>query len=137
VRRLNNRGRGGRGVFARQDIPAGTLIERAPVILMPRSDLYLDPAGIQQTNAGANQKLELSWYAFSWESITPDVIGLALGYGSIYNHSFHPNASYTPIALDLLDFRSLRPIAAGEEIFISYDADLSILKGEVQPVRRR
>jgi SET domain-containing protein len=113
VRRLENRGEGGRGVFARKDIPAGTLLERVPVILIPKSEIF----GIAPVN---RRSLLLALYAFSWEPIANDTVALALGYGSIYNHSFDPNARYTPVAPDVLEFHAIKPIAAGTEIFVNY-----------------
>jgi SET domain-containing protein len=114
VRRLDNRGRGGRGVFAMRDIPADTVIERVPVILIPREQVF-------GTTPEAKRSARISWYVFDWEGITKrKYVALALGYGSIYNHSYAPNARYKPQAPDILEFTSLRAIAAGEEITINY-----------------
>ena len=117
VRRLENRGRGGRGVFATVDIAEGTLIERAPVILIPSAQVMGD-------SPQAKRSARISWYIFSRDGVAKrNYSALALGYGSLYNHSFKPNARYTPIAPDLMEFHSLRTIAAGEEIFINYNGD--------------
>lgn len=55
-------------------------------------------------------------YVFGWgEGST----ALALGYGSLYNHSYAPNAE-TLETPDELVITALRDIAAGDEIFINY-----------------
>ena len=113
VRRADLRGRGGRGVFAVRDIPAETTLERVPVLLIPREQVF----GV--TDA-ARKAVRLSWYVFDWEGTKRDYVALSLGYGSIYNHSAVPNAHYISELPDVMEFISLRDIAAGEEIFINY-----------------
>jgi SET domain-containing protein len=115
VRRLENRGRGGRGVFAIRDIPAGTVIERAPVILIPREQVFGD-------SVVARRSARISWYVFGWEGVTKrNYVALALGYGSIYNHSDTPNATTEPEPPDVMGFHAIRDIASGEEITINYN----------------
>jgi uncharacterized protein len=109
VRRMSNRGRGARGVFARVDIPVDTLIERAPVLLIPRSQVI-----------GPQAAARLSWYVFEWTATKRPYAALALGYGSIYNHSNSPNARYQFEAPDVIEFVASRDIAKDEEIFIQY-----------------
>ena len=117
VRRSAQRGRGGRGVFAVVPIPAGTLIERVPVLLIPREQVFAAAAG------GPSPGPQISWYVFDWAGHTKrDYVALALGYGSIYNHADEPNAEWTPEPPDALAFRAARNIAAGDEVFISYKA---------------
>lgn len=118
VRRLDNRGRGGRGVFATRDIAAGTLIERVPVILIPHEQVFGD-------SPVAQRSARISWYVFGWEGQTKrNYVALALGYGSIYNHSYTPNANFKPEPPDVLGFHAIRDIAAGEEITINYIGEL-------------
>ena len=115
VRRSPARGRGGRGVYAVVDIPAGTLIERVPVLLIPRGQVFSGDPGAPSPSP------HLSWYVFDWAGQTKrDYVALALGYGSIYNHAADPNAEWTPDPPDALAFRAVRAIAAGDEVFISY-----------------
>ncbi len=117
VRRTENRGRGGRGVFAIVDIDQGTLIERVPVILIPKAQVFGDSPLVQRN-------VKISWYVFDRTGLTErNYVGLALGYGSIYNHSFSPNARYTPVAPDLMDIHAIQNISAGEEILINYNGD--------------
>ena len=117
VRRSELRGRGGRGVYAVTDIAQGTVFERVPVLLIPKNQIFGDPPHGQRSP-------RISWYVFDWEGMTKrDYVALALGYGSIYNHSYEPNARYTLIAPDLMEFHALRPIPAGEEILVNYNGD--------------
>lgn len=95
----------GRGVFARCDIAEGTEIERAPVLLLPDECLLGTP---------------LVDYAFEWSKTK---VALALGYGSLYNHSFQPNAQYFYAGPQMQSYYAIRDIAAGEEITINYNSE--------------
>jgi SET domain-containing protein len=51
-------------------------------------------------------------------------MAIALGSGSLYNHSDDPNAAFTThIARGEVVYRAVRPIAAGEQIVIDYGWD--------------
>ena len=116
VRRATNRGKGGRAVVARRDVAAGELLERVPVLLIPRTQVF-GPHDI------AKRAARISWYVFSWLPTKRDYVALSLGYGSIYNHSETPNAEYHMEMPDIMRFTALRDIAAGEEITINYRGD--------------
>lgn len=114
VRRADNRGKGGRGVFALVPIAAGTLLERVPVLLIPKQQVFGD-------SEIAKRSTFISWYVFDWEGITKrEYVALALGYASIYNHSYKPNARVERHAPDVLEIYARADIAAGEEIYINY-----------------
>ena len=70
----------GRGVFARRAIKKGEVIEKVPVILIPK-----------ETVVGNAFGKVLDKYVFWWNNKT---LAISLGYGSMYNHSFTPNAEY-------------------------------------------
>src|SRR5215510_11234837 len=70
----------GRGVFTSIDIEANTIIEISPVIVMTREERKL----LDQTL--------LHDYIFEW--IDKDHCCLALGYVSLYNHSYNSNCEY-------------------------------------------
>lgn len=105
VRRVKGKGR---GVFATRPIRSGELIERVPVLVLP----------VRELEEGAPPRLAA--YCFQWGR---DTIALALGYGSLYNHSFRPNARYEDVGPQTKLFSALRDIAAGEEITVNYNAD--------------
>src|SRR5674476_5412 len=71
----------GRGVFSRERIPSGTIIEIAPVIVMEKTDRqYLD-------------KTLLHDYIFEWGE-QKDKCCMALGYLPMYNHNYKSNCEY-------------------------------------------
>ena len=98
----------GRGVFAGRAYLRGEVIEVCPVIALP------DPA---PTDPGR----VLERYVFWWGE---DGRAIALGYGSLYNHSASPNARFTPRESrgDIV-IRATQDIAAGEQIMIDYGWD--------------
>lgn len=99
----------GLGVFAKVRIPADTEIERVPVLVLPQAQLaHLQNGGI------------LGDYAFTWSATEA---AIALGYGSLYNHAYEPNAIYVDRAPRLKIFLALRDIQAHEEITINYNGE--------------
>lgn len=117
VRRDATKGRGARGVYARRDIAIGEIVERSPVILIPKNQVFGDTKHAQ--NAA-----RISWYVFTWHVPTKrEYVALALGYGSIYNHSFTPNAIYRCVAPDAMEYVAIAPIKAGDEVTINYNGD--------------
>ena len=98
----------GRGVFAARAFEEGETIEDCPVIVVPAGEV----AAVVGTVLGN--------YFFRWGG-TEDEAALALGCGSLYNHSETPNAMYVrKRELGILSFVAIRDIAEGEEIMVSY-----------------
>jgi len=97
----------GRGVFARRLIHDGEVIERVPVL----------PVGEIRTASGPTR---MSGYCFEWGRGT---VAVALGYGSLYNHSYQPNARYDDESGRAKVFRAIRDIAPGEEIVVNYNGE--------------
>ncbi|MEO7306376.1 MAG: SET domain-containing protein-lysine N-methyltransferase [Ferruginibacter sp.] len=101
----------GRGVFTHERIPANTVIEIAPVIVMALSDReHLD-------------RTLLHDYIFEWGK-EKDKCCMALGLIPIYNHSYKSNCEY------FMDFedssimvKTVRVIENGEELTINYNGD--------------
>ncbi len=99
----------GMGVFAAAPIDAGAVIEICPVLLFPKAEL----ASVRQTM--------LDDYYFDWGD-DDEWYAFALGYGSLYNHSYTPNADYgMDFENKTIDIYCLRDIAPGEEICINYN----------------
>jgi SET domain-containing protein len=96
----------GRGVFAKCAIKKGAIIERVPILLVPIADLV---------DGLANPTLNKFFY--HWDK---KHIAVCLGYGSLYNHSFEPNARYLH-GSNTVTYRALCNIAEGEEITINYN----------------
>ncbi len=101
----------GRGVFTTKDIPANTVIEVSPVIELSVSD---------------RKKLEdtlLYHYIFEWGK-TKRKAAMALGYVSMYNHSFEPNCEYEmDYETNNMTVRTLKPVKKGEELYFSYNGN--------------
>lgn len=101
----------GRGVFTRESIPADTVIEIAPVIVMSGNERKL----LDQTL--------LHDYIFEWGEKS-DRCCMALGYVPIYNHSYQSNCEYVMhFKKEIITVRTVREISAGEELFINYNGD--------------
>jgi hypothetical protein len=96
----------GRGVFANRDFEAGDEIEACPVIVIDAADV----ARISESVLGH--------YVYGWDD---GGVAVALGFGSLYNHSDDNNAAYymgdDEASLVIV---AEKPIAAGEEILIDY-----------------
>src|SRR5690242_12958921 len=106
---VRSAGSKGRGVFAEKQFVKDDLIERAPVIVLPISqEQFLDQTALKD-------------YYFSWNE---DTVAVALGFGSLYNHSYTPNARYLKKHADsVIEFVALYTIEVGEEITINYNGD--------------
>jgi len=108
---VDDTGGKGRGVFTHERIPANTVVEIAPVIVMPHADReHLD-------------KTLLHDYIFEWGK-EKDKCAMALGLIPIYNHSYKSNCEY------FMDFedssimvKTVRVIENGEELTINYNGD--------------
>ena len=101
----------GRGVYARSSIPQGELIERAAALFIPAGEW----------NYIKNTMLSNYWFSFGPNK---EHVAIALGYGSLYNHSYTPNALYEVKEEEMLvQFKALRDIQEGEEISINYNRD--------------
>ena len=101
----------GRGVFTNAAIPEGTIIEIAPVIVMPATDrLKLDETLLHD-------------YIFEWGDDQNECC-MALGYVPIYNHSYTSNCEYEmDFDEQTITVTTMRPIEAGEELFINYNGN--------------
>ncbi|WP_328515381.1 SET domain-containing protein [Halobacillus yeomjeoni] len=99
----------GRGVFTTSNIKKGDLIEQSPVIEVPSSERRF----INRT--------VLSNYFFNW-GVTNNEVAIALGYGSLFNHSYDPNAWFkNNLKAKTVDFYAYKDIQAGEEITVNYN----------------
>jgi len=105
----------GHGIFSNAEISEGELIEEAKLLKLSfRSKIFQDSVLInyawvnESCNCEQCQKEGMEQY-------------LALGYGSVYNHSKNPN---TKIKLNFenetMTIYSIRKIEKNEEIFVSY-----------------
>ena len=102
----------GRGVFTAEAVPRDAVIEICHLIFLPVRELEL----LDQTS--------LYEYYFEWPGDKRAC--LALGYGSLYNHSPEPNAEIVfDLETEQIIIKSTQAITAGEEICIHYLGDES------------
>jgi SET domain-containing protein len=101
----------GRGVYTHADLKKNLIIEIAPVIVMSSRDQQL----LDQTL--------LHDYIFLWGDDNKECC-MALGYVPLYNHSYRSNCEYMmDFESQIITVRTVRPIAAGEELSINYNGD--------------
>lgn len=99
----------GRGVFARTPIKKGEIIERCPVI-------PLSPEETAMTTEGT-----LITYLYYFGPKKERAL-VALGFGSIYNHTEAPNALYSENEKEqVIEFIATRNIQTDEEITVNYN----------------
>jgi SET domain-containing protein len=105
----------GRGAFARTAIAPGTLIEAAPVLVIPAAD------------CPALDRTIIHDYYFHWDG-DPEGVGrgaLGLGLVTLCNHASRPNAKVDRnFAQQTLDLIATSPIAPGDEVTIDYGCTL-------------
>lgn len=100
----------GKGVFAGENIKKGELIEVAPILVLNFED-FIDTKW--------NKLLE---YYF-WMD---DYVALALGFGSLYNHSKDPNAGYNlDRKKENITFTAIKDIKKDSEILFNYKGSSS------------
>lgn len=99
----------GRGVFAARQFQADEIIEVCPVIALSSDDA----AKLNDTH--------LYNYYFGWGRENKGA-AIALGFGSLYNHSYSPNAKYRKNEADhTISIIAVKLIAAEDEILIKYN----------------
>jgi SET domain-containing protein len=107
VKRTPNKGR---GVFALKNFKKGAIVESCPVINVTPKERRLV------------EKTIFAFYIYPWRSTRSG--SLVLGYGSIYNHSFTPNADWKQnFKTNSMVYRAIKDIKKGEEITINYNSE--------------
>ena len=97
------------GMYCTEDIQRDSVIEICPIIVIPGEQAKEIVRGYV-----------LYEYYFEWKR---DAIAIALGYGSLYNHSPKPNAVFEPdYKGQYIIFKALADIPAGQEILVDYHA---------------
>ena len=98
----------GRGVFATQKIKKGEVIEVCPLIIVPKSDM-------------SNLRESILVTYFFYFGKNKERLAVAFGSGSIYNHSYTPNATYQiRVKKKTIDFIAIKDIKKNEEITFNY-----------------
>jgi Proteins containing SET domain len=101
----------GRGIFSQRNFKKGEVIEICPVIVLPAEEI------------DSLELTQLYNYYFAWGPDSKDA-AIALGYGSLYNHSYNPNARYyKDFENSILKYICIRDIQEDEEITINYNCN--------------
>ncbi|KAL0581026.1 tRNA-specific adenosine deaminase subunit tad3 [Marasmius crinis-equi] len=96
---------------ASQPIPSGTIIEISPVLFFSKEEYEQH-----------GKHTVLDHYTFKWKD---GRMALALGLGSLFNHSDSPNVSYTlDSTTESISYRTVRDIENKEELLIFYGHNL-------------
>ena len=99
----------GRGVYTAEDLVKGTIVEVSPVVVMTGEERVL------------LDKTTMHDYIFEWGS-RRDQCCVALGYVSVYNHSYSSNCEYEmDYDYNTITIKTVRSIGAGEELTINYN----------------
>ncbi|CAH1195574.1 hypothetical protein PAECIP111893_00720 [Paenibacillus plantiphilus] len=99
-----------RGVFATRNITKGELLHEAPVIPYLNEDHEFI------------EKTILADYVYEYGA---NHTAILLGYGSLFNHSYTPNATYDiNFKNHTFDFYAYTDICAGDEILINYNGEV-------------
>jgi len=95
-----------RGVFAAKNIKKGETIEVCPLILVPKND-----------TANLTETILVTYFFYFGK----EKMALVLGFGSLYNHSYAPNAKYKINEKDqTITFTAIRNIKKDDEITFNY-----------------
>ncbi len=102
----------GKGVFTNVDLEAGLEVELSPVVVVPGKDRpHLDQTRLHD-------------YIFEWDPEDLKGCCMALGWVPVYNHSYTANCEYEmDYAAETISIKTVRDIAAGEELTINYNGD--------------
>ena len=108
----------GCGVFAKETLDAGSVVEKAPLLLINQVDKEL-----------LKNTVLYHYYFLLNNAEHPAAVGL--GYSSLYNHSTPSNAIYSiDLAKKIIEIKTVKVIAAGEEITLNYNGQ----PGDMTPV---
>src|SRR5436305_15310800 len=98
----------GRGVFTSKNISKGTVIEVSPVIVLSEKERK------------TIEKTLLFHYVFEWGNDKKKA-AMALGYISLYNHSYHANCEYEmEFGKKIITIKTIKNINKRKEIFSNY-----------------
>jgi SET domain-containing protein len=115
----------GRGVYAAEVIPSGTLIHISPVLIFPQDPPHAKTSSgdpMESSQIENHEKQILSHYTYTWGA---NEQALALGLGSMFNHSRHNNVGFLLNKPEqIISYLTLREVSAHEELCISYGNNL-------------
>jgi len=106
----------GWGVFTTQSINENTIVEIAPIIVYPKNVMEMTIWTCRAEGMSDND-LKLDQYTVNWQNDG----GLPLGWAGLYNHKDDNNCQFIAYyQLNLIGIQTIKPISAGEQLFVSY-----------------
>lgn len=110
----------GRGVYSTTAIKANTLIESSPILLIPHEEF--DTSSI------------LDLYVYKYNKTTA---ALALGLGSLFNHSDTPNVIYqVNYKTNCIEFMTNVDIKKNTQLFIDYGYDVKYARDRYRNAKK-
>ncbi|MBU0998376.1 SET domain-containing protein-lysine N-methyltransferase [Patescibacteria group bacterium] len=98
----------GRGVFARDDIKKNKIIETCPIIEVSKND-----------RSNLRESVLVTYFFYFGKN--KERLAIVLGFGSIYNHSYKPNAKFKIKHKEkIISFITLSDIKKDDEITFNY-----------------
>ncbi|MBA3671104.1 MAG: SET domain-containing protein-lysine N-methyltransferase [Gemmatimonadaceae bacterium] len=105
----------GRGVVTTRACTAGTEVERAPVVILPKRDILLR----------GGEMTVLEEYLLYWSDEPERELAMGGGLLMFYNHSARPNVQFdTGSDGHSMSVTTLRDVASGEELLYDYGVPL-------------
>lgn len=104
----------GRGLYASQFIPEGTIILECEILILNEQD----------TNTV--NTTELKYYTFKYDEKRDCLV---LGHGEIFNHDDLPNVSYRLVDFNgrkVMQFKAISSIEQNSQLFIDYNDDIKV-----------
>jgi hypothetical protein len=126
----------GRGVYAGEDIPSRTLINISPLLLFPENSSSSESSTMADEKdggphlgcPGCPERDILAHYTYSFGSNTQ---ALALGMGSMFNHSKRNNVGFIVDRVNLLiRYTTVSNVAKDTELLINYGNRLWFVDGD-------
>ncbi|BGP26646.1 tRNA-specific adenosine deaminase subunit tad3 [Rhodotorula toruloides] len=121
----------GRGVFATEDIPAGQVVEISPVLVLSQEEYKGRKEGEEDDGALKGvEASQLRGYVFTWGR--DGSMAVALGIGSLFNHSSLPNVTYSlDYSQYTISYRTAKPVQRGDELTIFYGHSVRFSNSDV------
>jgi SET domain-containing protein len=98
----------GRGVYAKRNIKKGEIIEECPIIEVPKHDM-----------SNLTESILVTYFFYFGKN--KERLAVMLGFGSIYNHAYKPNAIHKINPTErIIEFIALNNIKKDAEITFNY-----------------
>lgn len=106
----------GWGIFSREQIYAGEIIEISTVVVYPRKLMEV-AIWACQAECIPDEELKIDQYSINWQAQG----AIMLGWASVYNHSDKPNVKFiADYKLNLVGVQAVKNIEANSQILVSY-----------------